>query len=154
MATGPLINGRRFSHASIETSIQGVAGSSEIFIDIQEVSYSDALELSFVYGTNQAPLGATKGKYEPGEAALKMGKSSVQKLIAKIGNGWLGSNLKVVVKYSDVGEPQCIDEFLGPIVGLEDSSSEGPDAVQPTLKVKPFYVKRNGIKPLPDHLGL
>ncbi len=151
---GTLINGRRFSHASIETSITGIKGSSEIFLDIQEVSYSDALEVSFVYGTNQAPLGSTKGKYEPGEASLKMGKSSVQRLIAKLGDGWLGSNLRVVVKYSDEGESQCVDEFLGPITGLEDSSSAGPEAVQPTLKVKPFYVKRNGVKPLANHLGL
>lgn len=151
---GLLINGRRFSHASIELALQGVNGSSEIFVDVQEISYSDALEVSFVYGTNQAPLGSTKGKYEPGECSLKMGKSSVQKLLAKIGNGWLGSNLRVVVKYSDVGETQCVDELLGPITGLDDSSSEGPDPVQPTLKVKPFYVKRNGIAPLPDHLGL
>lgn len=149
-----LINGRRYSHASIELALQMDTGSSEIFVDVQEVSYSDALELSFVYGTNQAPLGATKGKYEPGEATLKMGKSSLQRLIAKKGKGWLGSNLKVVVKYSDVGEPQIVDEFLGPITGLDDSSSEGPDPIQPSLKIKPFYIKRNGIAPLPDHLGL
>jgi hypothetical protein len=149
-----LVNGRRFSHASLEITLKGIKGSSEIFIDVQEVSYADALEIVFVYGTNQAPLGATKGKYEPAEAVLKMGKSAIQKFLAKVGDGWLGSNLSVVIKYSDEGEAQIVDSFVGPIIGLDDSSSDGPDPIQPSIKLKPFYILRNKIKPLKDHHGL
>lgn len=149
-----LVNGRRFSHASLEITLQGVKGSAEIFIDVQEVSYGDSLEIVFVYGTNQAPLGATKGKYEPADAVLKMSKSAIQKVIEKIGDGWLGSSLQVVIKYSDEGEKQIVDSFVGPITKLDDSSSDGPDPIQPSITLKPFYVLRNKIKPLKNHFGL
>jgi hypothetical protein len=149
-----VVNGRRFSHASAEITLKGIRGSAEIFIDIQEIGYSDALEIVLVYGTNQAPIGITSGQYKPGEATLKMGKSSFQKMIAKIGDGWLGSNLQVVAKYNDAGEPQVVDTFVGPIIGAEDSSSAGPDQVQTTVKIQPLYVLRNGIKPLQNHFGV
>ena len=148
MADTPLINGRRFSHTSLEISLIKPDGSSEIFIDIDSIEYSEELEVAFVQGTAIAPIGWTAGTYAPGDCTISMGKSSFQSLIKQIGDGWLGANLSVVVKYADEGEDSIADELTARIVGTSTSSSYGPDPIKEQLKLKPIKVKRNGIVPV------
>jgi hypothetical protein len=150
----PLVQGRRYSFASIEISLVQPGKTSEIFIDVDDVSYSEDLEIAFKQGTNQAPLGWTAGTYVPGDSSLAMGKSTFQhKLIQTIGNGWLGSNLLVVAKYADEGEPLTVDELYTRIIGSEDAHSYGPDPLKTIVKLKPIVIIRNGITPLKNHLG-
>lgn len=152
MAAIPLINGRRYSFASLELSLITPDGSSEIFIDINELTYSEALEISFIRGANQAPVGWTSGEYTPGDATISMAKSTFQALIERIGNGWLGSNLRVVAKYSDEGEPLTTDTLVTRIKGAEDTGSPGPDGLFTKMTLLPMIIKRNGITPLAQHL--
>lgn len=148
MADVPLINGRRYAYASLEISVIKPDGSSEIFIDINEISYSEALTIAFVQGTAKAPIGWTEGTYEPGDATLRMGKSSFQSLIEDIGDGWLGANVKVVAKYADDGEPLTTDELTSRIAGAEDSHSYGPDPLGVNVTLKTIRILRNGISPI------
>jgi hypothetical protein len=153
MAESPLINAHRYSFASLELSLITPDGDSEIFIDINELSYSDALEIAFIEGANQAPVGWTSGVYKPGDASISMAKSSFQKgIVEKIGNGWLGSNLRVVAKYNDEGEPLTVDTLVTRITGAEDSGAPGPDGLFVKIALKPIVIKRNGITPLKQHL--
>jgi hypothetical protein len=144
----PLINGRRFSFVNIETTIITPDGVAEIFIDYDAIEYSEELEIAFVQGTSIAPIGWTDGTYVPGDATLGLGKSSFQKLIKKIGDGWLGANLNLVVKYANTGEDPITDELITRIVGTSFSGSYGADALRETLKCKPIKIKRNGIVPI------
>jgi hypothetical protein len=149
MADLPLINGRRYSYTSIESSLILPAGTSEIFIDMQEISYADALEVAFVEGTAQGAIGWTAGVYRPEDSSLKIGKSSFQRgIVEAIGDGWLGSVLLLNVKYSDEGEPLTVDSLTTRIISASDSYSVGPDPLAVTLGLKTIKILRNGIKPI------
>jgi hypothetical protein len=146
---GIIVNGRDYSYASLEISLQRRGRSSEIFVKIDEVSYSDALEIALVRGTNRGPLGWTAGVYTPGEASLSMAKADFQSgIVEGIGHGWLGSNLQVLVKYADEGESVISDKLNCRIVGAEDSHSHGPDNLKVKVGLMPIMIERNGIKPI------
>lgn len=151
--SAPLINGRHYSYSSIEAAIIFADGSRETFIDITELSYSDALNISFVQGTNRAPIGWTAGMYEPGDSSMTVTKSSFQTgIVEKIGAGWLGANITIVAKYADEGMPLTTDELTSRIAGAEDSHSFGPDNLNVKVALKTILIKRNGITPLLNHL--
>lgn len=154
MAEAPLINGRRYSYASLEISIVRPDGKSEIFIDISEISYAHGLDIAFVPGTNAAPVGWTAGNYLAEDTSVTVTKSSFQQgIVEAIGNGWMGSNLEIVVKYNDVGEPLITDTITCRISKTEDAHSFGPDPLNVKMTCKTFLVKNNGITPLQNHLA-
>jgi hypothetical protein len=82
----PLINGRRYQFASIEMAILKPNGSSEIFIEFNSITYADGLDISFVRGTNQAPIGWTDGEYEADDTVVTFYKSALQRLIDSVGS--------------------------------------------------------------------
>jgi hypothetical protein len=154
MAETPLINGRRYSFASIELAIVRPDGKSEIFIDVDEISYSDSLDIAMVPGTNSAPVGWTAGNYSAEDTAVSMTKSSFQQgIVEAIGNGWMGANLEIVVKYNDVGEPLTKDVITCRINKAEDSHTFGPDPLKTKMSCKTFLITRNDITPLLNHLA-
>jgi hypothetical protein len=153
MAETPLIKGRRYSYSSIEVAILRPDGKSEIFIDIDEISYSDSLDIAFVSGTNQAPVGWTAGTYSAEDTSLSMSKSTFQTgIVDTIGDGWLGSNLEITVKYNDEGEPLTTDVIICRISKCEDAHSFGPDPLKAKMSCKTFYITRNGKTPLKNHI--
>lgn len=153
MAITPLINGHRYSYASIELTIKKPTGNVDLFVDVDSISYSEALDVAFRRGTGQAPIGWTSGVYEPGDATIQMGKSTFQSgIVQGIGPGWMGAVLGINVNYIDIGEILTTDHLEARIVGAEDSHSAGPDALFTTLTIKPFIITRNGITPLLNHV--
>ncbi len=154
MAETPLINGRRYSFSSIEIAIVRPDGKSEIFIDIDEINYSEGLDIAFVPGTNSAPVCWTAGIYQAEDTSLSMTKSSFQQgVVEAIGNGWMGANLEIVCKYNDVGEPLTKDVITCRISKAEDAHSFGPDPLKTKMTCKTFLIKRNDITPLENHLA-
>lgn len=142
----PLINGRRFSFASIETFMKIGLTSQEIFIDLDDISYSESLVISYKQGTSRVPIGSTSGVWEPQECSVQMGKSSLNKLVLKTGPGYLGINMLFNVSFADFGEIICWDTIIGRITGIEDGFQAGPDALSSRLKFMPTTpILRNGI---------
>jgi hypothetical protein len=149
----PTVRGRRYGHSSIEIAVVLPGGAAEIFVEVAGVDYDDTLEEALVYGTNPAPLGRTRGQYNPGEASLSMTKQNADVLVDRLGDGFMEAEINVVVKYSDVGLPVVTDTLeLCRIVGLAQSSAAGPEAVMTEVKLKPMTILRNGHAPLVDHL--
>lgn len=147
------LNGRRFSHSSLEITIQKSTGAAEIFIDVDSIDYGDGLELALVRGTNRAPIGITAGDYTAEDCNLSMGKSTFQiGLVQAIGHGWMGSNVQVTVSYNDQGEPLCTDVIKGVLAGATDASAVGPDPNKVKVRVLAQYVQRNGVLPLKNML--
>jgi hypothetical protein len=144
----PLINGHRYSYASIELALQIGTGPVQIITDVDDISYSESLELAFKQGTSRTPLGWTSGNYTPGDCALQLGKSTFTQLVLNIGPGWLGINLNCNIAYADIGEIVTVDTLVARIVGVEDGHSYGPDPLHSSLKLKPFTILRNGIAPM------
>jgi hypothetical protein len=153
MAISPtLLNGRRFSFSSLEFSVVRPDGSSEIFIDVNSLNYSDSLAIEFVQGASQAPVGMTAGQYEPEDTTFTMTKSTFQKgLVEGIGDGWLGSAIRITAKYADVGEDITTDVIDCVITGASDAHASGPDALNVEVTCKTALITRNGVNPL---LGL
>lgn len=146
MATAPLINGRRYSYASIELALKLGATSQSLVIDVDEINYSEALTIAFKQGTARVPIGSTSGVWESQEGSLVIGKSSMQDLINTTGPGWLGINMVMLVSYFDIGEPLTVDTIVGRLTKLEDAQTYGPDALKSTLSFMPITpILRNGI---------
>jgi hypothetical protein len=148
MGLGPLINGRRYSFSSLEIAAQIGATNTELFTDVDDISYSESLEVEFKRGTSRSPIGWTSGTYQPGDASMQMGKSTFQAMVQKTGPGWLGINLLLNVAYADIGEIVTVDTLVARIVGVEDAHSYGPGALVTVVKLLPFTILRNGIPPM------
>lgn len=146
-APAPLINGFRYSFASIELAVQVGILPVQIITDVDDISYSESLELAFKQGTSRLPLGWTAGNYKPGDCSIQLGKSTFTDLVTTIGPGWLGAGIKMNVAYADVGEIVTIDTIIARIIGTEDAHTYGPDALHVPLKLQPFTILRNGLPP-------
>lgn len=145
----PLINGRRYSFSSIEFTVIRPDGGTEVFLDVNDISYADVLNIEFVKGASQGPIGWTAGEYEPADGSFTCTKSKFQTAIVEgIGDGWLGANLNIVAKYNDVGEPLTKDEIQCRISGAEDAHSQGPGPLNEKVSLKVMTILRNGIKPI------
>lgn len=144
--SAPLINGHRFSYASIEILAQIGATKTAIFVDVDEISYSESLVIDFRRGTSRVPIGSTSGIWEPQECSMSMGKSTFSELVTQVGPGWLGINLLLNVSYVDIAEIPAIDTIVGRILGAEDAHTYGPEALKTNVKFIPITpILRNGI---------
>lgn len=150
MAKLQFLNGRRFSHSSLEiTLFKKNVNVSEIFIDIDSIDYGDALTMEFVRGTNRGPIGITAGDYEADDTNMSMGKTTFQKgLVEGIGEGWLGSELGITIVYNDDGEPTVTDRIRCKIAGGKDSSTVGPEGLKVKVPLKTIWISRNNIMPI------
>lgn len=150
MARIQFVNGRRFSHSSLEITLyKKLEAVSEIFIDIDNIEYGEKLEMEFVKGTNRGQIGITAGDYEANDTSMSMGKSSFQTgIVNGIGEGWLGSEIGITVAYKDDGEPQFSDRLRCFLAGSDDSSSAGPAANKTKVTLRTLWISRNEIMPI------
>ena len=108
------LNGYKYSHSSLEITVQKSTGTSEIFVDIDSIEYSDELEIELVKGTNRGMIGWTAGDYSAADSVLSMGKSSFQiGIVRAIGAGWMGSDIQVTIAYNDLNQPLTKDVLRG-----------------------------------------
>lgn len=143
------LNGRRYSHSSLEITILKANSTSELFIDVDSADYGDHIDVVLVRGTNRGPIGITAGDYTADDCNLSMGKSTFQRgIVDALGDGWMGSNISCTFAYNDVGEPLTTDVVRGVLVGAADASKQGADPNKTTLKIVAMWVSRNGIFPL------
>jgi len=149
----PTVRGRKYDFSSIEFAIMAQGQAAQIFIECSGVDYDDSLEEAFLYGTNGAPIGRTRGQYNPGEATFNVSKQTEAVLVDQLGDGFYETEFDVTVKYSDEGLPLVVDTLEKcRIVGMPQSHASGPDPLMTQLKMKPMTVLRNGKTPLKDHL--
>ena len=147
----PLINGRRYSFSSLECTIVKPEGETEVFIDISALSYGEVLTIEFVRGAAQRPLGWTAGDYEPPDASITVTKSKFTTgIVEGIGAGWLGSVIKIVAKYNDIGEPLTVDEITCRIMGQQNDHSAGPGPLNVVVALKTIDLVTNGVNSLGD----
>jgi hypothetical protein len=143
------LNGYKYSHSSLEITVQRENGSSEIFVDVDSIEYSDALEIELVRGTNRGMIGWTAGDYEAADSVLSMGKSSFQiGIVRNLGDGWMGSDIQVTISYNDRNQPLTRDVLKGRILSAADSSAAGPANVRTKMGIKTAYIMRDGFMPL------
>jgi hypothetical protein len=144
----PLINGNRYSFASIELNVAG-----RRFIGFSEINYSDNLEPGEVRGAHAQPLGHTQGDYSS-EASITMYEEEFNELLDVLGDNFRSARFSVVVSYADEGQKVVTDEIVGCHIGqIEKSRSQGTDGLGVPVTLHPHFIKWNGRNPLPRMLG-
>jgi len=143
MATYTKINGKAYSHSSLDIRLNGKA-----YVFVKEITYSDSLEPGEVRGTNAQLLARTRGDYKS-EASITLYKGSAQELIDDLGDGYLEKEFDVVVTRSEPDMSSIVDTIVKcRIKKIESGSSQGADPNEVKLDLHPFYILWNGYDPI------
>lgn len=149
----PTVRGRKYDFASIEFAVIVDGQAAQIFIECSGIDYDDTVEEALMYGTDPAPLGRTRGQYQPGEVTVTVSKQTEAVLIDQLGDGFFEKEVNITIKYSDTGLPLVVDTLERcRLVGAAQSHASGPDPLVSALKFKPLTVLRNGKTPMVNHL--
>lgn len=149
----PTVRGRKYDFSSIEFAVLIEGKAAQIFIECSGIDYDDTVEEALMYGTDPAPLGRTRGQYNPGEVTVTVSKQTEAVLIDQLGDGYYEKEINITVKYSDTGLPLIVDTLERcRLVGAAQAHASGPEALASALKFKPLTVLRNGKTPLENHV--
>lgn len=146
---GFLINGRRYSYASLEIIAKFGISPVTVMLDVNEISYGQGLDFAYKYGTAPIPLGVTQGNWTGSDGSFVCGESTLAKLVGAIGPGWMQVNFTMNVAYFDIGEPLTVDTILARIISEDHAHAYGPDPLGVTVGFRPLGpILRNGISPM------
>lgn len=149
----PTVRGRKYGFSSIEFAVIVDGQAAQIFIECTGIDYDDTVEEALMYGTDPAPLGRTRGQYQPGDVTVTVSKQTEAVLIDQLGDGYFEKEINITVKYADTGLPLVVDTLERcRLVGAAQSHASGPDPLMTALKFKPLTVLRNGKTPLINHI--
>ena len=144
----PLINGFRYSFASIEVSIDG-----RKMIGFREINYRVRREPGEVRGAHPEPLGLTRGEITY-EADLVAYAEEAEELIKQLGDGYMEKPFDITVTYAEEGQPTVTDQLLGcTIVQIERAHTRGTDPLEVRLQLKPARVKFWGLNAIKKPLA-
>lgn len=142
----PLVNGKRYSFASVTFSL----GNISIF-GVTDISYSHSLEPGEVRGAHPQVLGYTRGEYSC-EASVTFLKEEWDEAVKQLDNsvGLLEVIVPVVtITYADQGAPTVTDKLMNcRIQSIEVSTSTGSDPVEVVVSLMPTHIEMNGRNPL------
>lgn len=137
----PQINGFRLSFASIEATFNG----SKI-LGFRSLSYNDGLEIGKVFGAASQKLGTTAGKNDPtGSFEMYMEEGSL--LLATLGDGYGKKQFSIVATFAEspVSPPIRVDLLGCRITAVNESHSEGTDALIYSFDIDIMQIVRNGL---------
>lgn len=147
----PLINGNRYSFASIELRLLG-----QRYYGVKSINYSDSLEPGEVRGTDPQLIGRTRGKYSA-DASIEMYlrefddfSSKLASLAASVGlpsaTGYMEVPFDVIVSYAEDGAPVITHEIIGARIKKSDhSNTEGSDAISVKNDLHVMVIVKNGV---------
>jgi hypothetical protein len=151
----PLINGHRYSFASIEADFNG-----RKVLAITEINYKPSLKGTTVYGSTPHPLGRTRGKVENTWSA-KMARLEFEVFKSTLGvpgtgMGFGETAFDIVVQYSELLQPVTTDTILGARIEESDlSNTDGTDPSMVNLTGSCLGILLNGaLICIPDKVGL
>lgn len=122
----PLINGHRYSFASIEARFNGIP-----IIGFKSLNYSDELQPGDVYGSRPQILGATRGK-QKSTCDFEMYRLEFEVLKQTLGLGGIGygeTRFNIVAQFAELPtSPVMTDTIVGVrIAKVELSNQDGTD---------------------------
>lgn len=139
----PMINGHRYSWASVEHGVNG-----PIVRGIKSIDYDHSLTPTKILGTGPNPIGRTRGVYEA-KANVEMYRLEYENLKATLGQGGVGfgeTSFTWVVQYADVGQPVITDTLEGArIENPQFGGAEGGDALTVKFTLNVMLIKENGL---------
>jgi len=124
----PLINGHRFSFASIEARFNELPS-----LGFKAINYDDSLEPGEVYGSRPQVLGATRGKqkasgdFEMYRLEFELFKATLGSALPPLGFG--ERFFDIVVTFFEFGQPVITDQLRGcRIKKVGSANTDGTDA--------------------------
>jgi hypothetical protein len=126
----PLVNGHRYSFASIEARFNGIP-----FIGFSAINYKPSLKAGMVYGSRPQPIGRTRGKVEF-TFDFEMYRLEFEVFKATLGAGGIGYGeiaFDTVVQYAELGQPVITDTIVA--ARIEEVDLSNADGTYPS-KVK------------------
>ena len=139
----PLINGHRYSFASIEVSVGG-----RRIVGFREISYRVRREIGEVRGVHPEPLGYTRGEITY-EATLVAYAEEAEELVRALGPGYMEQPFDITVTYAEEGQRTVTDQLLGcRITQIERDHSRGTDPLEVRFELKPARIRYWGLDPI------
>ena len=137
----PLINGHRFSFASLEIIMNGIPQ-----LGVKSLNYSDELMPGEIYGTAPQKLGQTRGKQKT-TFDFEMYLLEWEVLRSSLGLGGLGygeTYWTCQVTFAEIGQPIKVDLINGIRVNkVESSNSDGTDGSFVKISCSAFRLLQN-----------
>ena len=146
--TYPLINGHRYSWASIEAFFKGVP-----ILGIKSINYKSSLKAGTVRGTAPQKIGRTRGEQDA-DCDFEMLKLEAMAFIGILGAAGVGfgeTSFQIKVAYSEnlpgvFPQPVIVDSINGVrIEELAASNAEGTDASMMKFTCSAMDVLHNGV---------
>lgn len=139
----PLINGHRYSFASIE-----FGANNAILRGVSSIDYGDELTPGKMRGTGPNVIGRTRGEYD-GDADIEMYRLEWENLKSTLGQNGVGfgeTSFPVTVCYGEVGQPVVTDTLEGcRITKVRTGGSEGSDPTKVKLTIDLTRILHNGV---------
>jgi len=149
----PLIQGHRYSFASIEALFNGLK-----ILGFTSINYEDSLEPGKIWGSRPQKIGRTRGKQDP-KAEVEMLKLEWEQFKLTLGAAGVGfgeASFNIIVVYAEQPyAPVTTDTLIGcRITNVKDASQDGTDASKVTLTIDPMTILHNGVPMVtPDGFG-
>lgn len=129
----PQINGVRHAWSSVELRVDG-----DIILGITEIDYKASLDPGEVRGAGSAPIAFTLGN-SSFEGSLTILLQEFNTLVSKLGAGWMGKAIEIIVSYDESGSglSTIVDTIQGVrLTSVENSLSAS--STDPTVRKLPF----------------
>lgn len=150
----PLINGHRYSFASIEATFNG-----QKFLGFTEIAYKASLKPTVVYGAAPHPLGRTRGKVENTWSAkiYRIEFELLKATLGFLGVGFGENAFDIVVQFAELPtQPVTTDTIFGARIEEADlTNSDGTEPSIVSLTGSSLGTALNGgLIVIPDKVGL
>lgn len=148
----PLINGRRYDFASVETAVNGLPVLGRT---ITALDYSDSVQRGIVRAGSPLPIGYTRGEYSA-EGSIEMPREEYPLFLSAItANSPLGIyevSFELTVAYAELGQALQVDNLNGVrLNGAAQTLQRGPEGLVVRCPLLIHLVVWNGKLPLsPD----
>ncbi|WP_407540465.1 hypothetical protein Q0M94_03440 [Deinococcus radiomollis] len=139
----PLVNGFRYSFASIELNIK--AKRIPVF---KSINYSSDKAPGEVRGNHAQLVGRTRGDLKD-TCSLELYEEEFNDVIVALGNGFMDQTFDIVVSYAEEGQKTITDKIFGCIFSKVDKShTQGVDGLIVKIDLHVMRIDLNGKTPL------
>lgn len=142
----PLINGRAYSHASVDIRIR-----KKVFSAVKEIKYKHNLEPAEMRANKAQALARTLGKYSA-EGSIVFFRHEYDALVRELGPGYLAIPFDIVVSYRELGMPLVTDTICAARLKTNDTGSSGEDPTEVSCDLHVMGILFNGVVPYPGFL--
>lgn len=140
---GPKVNGHRHDFSSVSIDLLGKLSG------VKEIKYGNEKAGTIDYELGSAePSQRTRGELKP-SASMTMYRGEYDKLLVRLGPGYLEKVFNITVSWSDPGTITFSDRIIGVKITKDEMGvSTGGDGAEVSIDLQPMRVLPHGSNPL------